>query len=130
MKKLIMFVMMLLIALTIVAQTPAPKEGDTTGTTTNTVVIVGSLYPGRYAQVGITFENTGSATNDISYWVKCYRSNDSTNPCRTWTATDLADDDIVNIEINNVYYKITIETESTVDGSHSTYEFSYSERNF
>lgn len=125
MKKLMIFVLMLFMALSIFAQNPAPKEKEGTGTTTNAVVVVDSLYPGRFAQVGITFINTGGDTNDISYWIKAYRSESSTDPCRTWTATDLADDDIVNVEINNIYYKITIETESTIDDSHSTYEYQY-----
>ena len=130
MKRLMTILLMLVVAISIYTQTPAPKEGDKTGTTTNDTVMVDSLYPGRFAVVGITFENTGSDTHDISYWVKAYRSEDSTNPCRTWTATDLSDDAIVNIEFENVYYKLTIETESTVDGDHSTYEFSYAMRYF
>lgn len=128
MKKITIFIVMLILALSIFSQNAAPSEGDKTGTTTNDVVVVDSLYPGRFAQAGITFENTGSSGYDISYWFKLYRSAGATNPYKIYTATDLADDDIVNLDIGNVCYKITIETESTVDGNHSDYEFSYSMR--
>lgn len=118
MKKLFLSILVLIFFAGLIAQ--IGKNDQVTGTTTNSWVITQTLYTGRFYEKNIMISNTGSDSNDISWRIRKYISEDAITYKQT-TATDLSDSDNIEDSVNNPWWKITIEIKTTVTDSVSTY---------
>lgn len=120
MKKLILSILILILISGLIAQSRSFKKE--TGTTTNSWVVVETIYAATFRDKTIMIGNTGSDSNDLSWRIRKYATSDATIYKET-TATDLSDGDNINDSVNDTWNKITIEVKTTTTDSVSTYEY-------
>lgn len=130
MKKLILLMVMFLCALSLFGDHLYDEYNGTTGATTDSVMVM-QIQLDDFKDLGITITNTGTASNDLNFYVYGYMAKDengSENYIKI-AESSLADGENALIEqVPCVYSTIRVYIGSAASASPTTYNIQYSSK--
>ena len=124
MKKLTILLLLSFLLCTFAFANPKGTEGEETGTTTNdTIAVSKTFYLIRGDDLSLFLTNAG--TNTLNYQFVRYVS--ESGKSYIWSSDSLQTLENVAMTVDDLYYKIIVNVESTADGSHTTYELDWAQ---